>query len=348
MSGIWSGKRVLITGHTGFIGGWLALALSRAGCDVHGYALPPPTQPSFFAATGLAGRLGSDVRGNVLDAAAVTAAVASVRPDFVFHLAAQPIVRRAWSEPAETIEVNLMGTVRVLDAIRACPSVAGAIMMTTDKVYANREWVWGYRETDRLGGSEPYSAGKACAELITEAYRKSYFAGGCRIATLRAGNVIGGGDWAEDRIIPDAVRAFSSGRSLCVRSPHAVRPWQHVLDVVSGLMLTAEHLLAGRPGTDAAWNIAPPTEEQVSVGALVEAFTSAWGPGASWQSEASRGPKETGLLRLDASKARMDLGWAPRLAIAQSIARTSAWYRAYYDRSDMQRASLADIEEVLG
>ena len=348
MTGGWSDKRVFITGHTGFIGGWLALTLARAGAHVHGYSLPPPTEPSFFVATGLASSLARDVRGNVLDAAAISAAMASAKPDFVFHLAAQPIVRRAYTEPAETIEVNLMGTVRVLDAIRASPGVSGAVMMTTDKVYANREWSWGYRENDRLGGSEPYSAGKACAELITEAYRKSYFAGGCRIATVRAGNVIGGGDWAQDRIIPDAVRAFSAGQVLSVRSPSSVRPWQHVLDVVSGLLLTAEHLLAGRPGADDAFNIAPPTEEQVSVGELIDGFTRTWGDGAGWRSEVAHGPKETTLLRLDASKARLEIGWTPRLAVRQSIARTCGWYRAFHDRADMMRTSLADIEEVLG
>jgi CDP-glucose 4,6-dehydratase len=345
----WRGRRVLVTGHTGFIGGWLSLALIRAGAQVHGFALAPPTEPSLFACGRLSELLASDERGDIRDARALAAVMRGAAPDAVFHLAAQPLVRRAWAEPADTIDVNVMGTVRVLDAIRACPSVDRAVIMTTDKVYANREWVWPYREADRLGGSEPYGAGKAAAELITGAFRSSYFtaAGACRIATVRAGNVIGGGDWAADRLVPDAVRAFSAGTALVVRRPAAVRPWQHVIDVVSGLLLVGASLETAAPDDGCCWNIAPPLDEQVPVGDLVAALARHWGEGAAWRNEGDGGPEEAGLLRLDASKAKTELGWTPRVDLATSLAMTGAWYRAFYERRDMRDISCAQIEEIL-
>lgn len=344
MSSTWRGRNVLLTGHTGFIGGWLSLALQRLGARVHGFALAPPTEPSFFVATGLSKAISSDTRGDVRDTAAVSAVCAAAAPEIVLHLAAQPIVRRAWAEPAETFDTNVMGTVRVLDAVRATTSVKAVVVMTTDKVYANREWPWAYRETDRLGGSEPYSASKAATELVVDAYRKSYLDGKCTIATVRAGNVIGGGDWAVDRIIPDAVRAFTAGVPLSVRNPNAVRPWQNVIDVVAGLIAVAEDVAEGR---SEAWNLAPRAEEQVSVGELVDGFTRAWGGTAAWRSEISQGPKETHLLRIDASKARQILGWAPRLTIEDSIARSCRWYQAQARGEDMLKIAKRDLEEVL-
>jgi len=333
----WSKRRVFLTGHTGFKGGWLALWLSQLGANVRGYALDPSTQPNFFTETRLGERI-EDVRGNILDATKLEAAIREFRPDVVFHLAAQPLVRYSYVNPIETYETNVIGTARVLDAIRRTPSVRAVVSVTTDKCYENKEWVWPYRETDPLGGYDPYSSSKACAEIVSAAYRQSYFPAerladhGVAIATARAGNVIGGGDWSEDRLIPDMVRGFMSKQPVRIRRPHAIRPWQHVLEPVHGYMLLAQALSGG--AADAAkfataYNFGPSDSDARPVSWIVEKMTRLWGDGASWVLDDDKGPHEAGYLRLDASRAHRDLSWTPTLNLETALEWLVDWYQSW-------------------
>jgi CDP-glucose 4,6-dehydratase len=323
----WRDRAVFVTGHTGFKGGWLATWLLDLGARVSGYGLTPHTTPSYFARCGLAGRLTTHF-ADVRDAAALQTALAAAQPRVVFHLAAQPIVRLSYKAPLETIAVNVLGTSTLLEAVRHTPSVEAVVVVTSDKCYENLERPEGYREDDPLGGHDPYSASKAAAELIAAAYRRSFFAAaGPRVATVRAGNVIGGGDWAADRLVPDAMRALVQGEPIRVRNAAAVRPWEHVLEPLGGYLRLAERL-AGSEAFAGAWNFGPRDADAVPVETLVDLIVGQW-PGARWESKPEGdAPHEAGLLRLDWSKARTRLAWHPGLTLEEAVHLTVAWYRA--------------------
>jgi CDP-glucose 4,6-dehydratase len=343
----WRGRRVLLTGHTGFVGGWTALWLQRLGAEVTGFALLPPTDPSFFAATGLAKNLAASEIGDIRDRDAIAAVAARAKPEIVLHLAAQALVRAAFHDPVGTFAANVMGTAHLLDAVRGLSGVSAAVVFTTDKVYRNNNWPWPYRETDMLGADEPYSGSKSGAELVTEAFRNSYFKRAERpvpVVTVRAGNIIGGGDWAQDRIVPDAVRAFSAGRPLIIRNPAAVRPWQHALDAVRGLLLLAERIASRTlPAELDSWNLGPGDAETVPVSALVEMLVTHWGAGAGWEHRGDNQVAEAHFLTLDSHQARHHLGWAPAWRVAPAIAHSVRWYKDFLAGADMHRASLAEI-----
>ena len=324
----WRGRKVLLTGHTGFKGSWLALWLKRLGAEVTGYALPPPTEPNLFALSAGAG-VDHDVKGDLRDLDALAACVAEYRPEVVFHMGAQALVRRAYRDPVETFATNVMGTVNLLEVIRRTTEVRAVVNVTSDKCYENKEWYWAYREDEPMGGHDPYSASKGCAELVTSAWRRSYFSGNASptLASVRAGNVIGGGDWAEDRILPDCIRALSTGQSIEVRNPQAVRPWQHVLEPLSGYLLVAEGL-CGRNGMAAqAWNFGPADEEAQPVSVVVDNVVRLWGPGAKWHTRSSGELREATFLKVDSSKARALLGWKPRMRLGTALSWTVDWYR---------------------
>ena len=346
------GRSVFITGHTGFKGGWLSLWLADRGAAVHGYATPAPTRPSFFEACGLGPRLASSTIADIRDQAALGAALEACRPDVIFHLAAQPLVRHGYADPLETFDTNVIGTARVLDAARRVGTVRAVVVVTTDKCYHNREWEWSYRERDRLGGRDPYSASKACAELVTQAYRHSFLdPAGIAVATARAGNVIGGGDWAADRLVPDMLAAFDGGRSPVIRSPDAVRPWQHVLEPLSGYLLLAERLLESGTACAGAWNFGPEEADMRSVGWIADRLCRHVA-GASWRRDAAAAAaaggaaatwKESLTLKLDSSKARHRLGWRPRWSLDEALRETLRWHHAWRRNEDMAAVSLAQI-----
>lgn len=338
--GAFRGRRVFLTGHTGFKGGWMALWLAELGAEVHGYALEPPTDPSLFHDAGVEGVLASHRIGDVRDAAAMAAALRDARPEVVIHMAAQPLVRLSYDAPAETYEVNVMGTVKLLDAVRATDSVRVCQVVTSDKCYENREWVYGYRENDPMGGFDPYSSSKGCAELVVSAYRRSFFpveaigSHGVSLSSVRAGNVIGGGDWALDRIVPDCIRALARGESVLVRNPRAVRPWQHVLEPLAGyLHLAATQLANPQLGAD-GWNFGPAAAGSVPVADIVTTLTGEWG-GGEWHTPApapgAAAPHEAHLLKLDITKAQTVLGWRPAYEVHEAVAETTRWYRARHE-----------------
>jgi CDP-glucose 4,6-dehydratase len=327
--GAYRGRRVLLTGHTGFKGSWLALWLTQLGAEVTAVALPPATEPNHWSLLGL----NIDSREHdIRDGAAMARVFAETRPEIVFHLAAQALVRRSYRDPVDTWSTNVVGTAGVLEACRNTDSVRAVVVVTTDKCYENQEWVWGYRENDRLGGHDPYSASKAAAELVAASYRKSFLsaAGGALLATARAGNVIGGGDWSEDRLIPDLVRAAEAGTDLVIRSPKATRPWQHVLESLSGYLLLGQGLIERRHGTDEAWNFGPDRDGNRPVEIVLAAIRESW-PGVRWRLSGEQHPHEAGLLYLDSTKAADRLGWRPVWPFAEGIAATARWYRAWLD-----------------
>ena len=346
----WSGRRVFVTGHTGFKGGWLMGLLQRLGADAHGYALAPPSEPNVFTVADVS-RFGSSTIGDIRDGARLAAAMADAAPEIVLHLAAQALVRPARANPVETFSTNVVGTAQVLDAVRATPGVTACVVVTSDKVYDNVEWPWAYRETDRLGGKEPYGASKACTELVVESYRASYFSGDghtALLASARAGNVIGGGDWAEDRLIPDAVRAFSTGGSLTIRNPSSVRPWQHVLEPLSGYLRLAEALATGVSlPAPLAYNFGPAADDAVPVRVIADEIASRWAGAASWSHDTRFQPYEARLLEVDSAKARTLLGWQPRWRLAQALDRTIDWYKAFYAGHDMHDFTQRQIDEYL-
>jgi CDP-glucose 4,6-dehydratase len=344
----WAGRRVFLTGHTGFKGSWLLLMLRQLGAQVTGYALPPPTDPSLFDLLGLEEGC-RHVIGDVRDLAAVEAALAEAQPEVVLHLAAQPLVRFSYDQPVETYAVNVMGTVHVLDACRRVPSVRSIVAVTTDKCYDNKGWVWGYRENDRLGGADPYSNSKAACELAVDAYRRSFFsaAGSAGVATARAGNVIGGGDFALDRLVPDAMRSFSARAPVPIRNPLAVRPWQHVLEPLAGYLLLAEKLY-GAPSYATGWNFGPQTDESASVGDVADALAAMWGGAASWEQDAADHPHEASTLKLDSTKARLELGWTPRFSLEEALRETQSWYGSFYRRENMREVTERQIRSYLG
>jgi CDP-glucose 4,6-dehydratase len=338
----WKGRRVFLTGHTGFKGGWLALWLSQLGAEVRGYALDPATTPNFFDTVRL-GELVEDIRGDIRNPVTLDEAILSFAPEVVFHLAAQPLVRLSYADPIGTYETNVIGTARVLNAIRRTPSVRAVVSVTTDKVYENRELQAAFSEEDRLGGHDPYSSSKACAEIVTAAFRSSYFLSGeVRIATARAGNVIGGGDWSTDRLLPDLVRGFLGNQPVPIRRPQAVRPWQHVLEPVHGYLLLAEKLLEDKKFAT-SYNFGPAEEDAKPVQWIADQMAKAWGEGASWLLDPDPGVHEAGYLRLDASRAKHELGWIPRLDLASALDLLVQWYRAESAGQAMRAFSLAQI-----
>ncbi len=343
--GFWAGRRVLITGHTGFKGSWLALWLQRLGADVAGFSNDVPTRPALFEAA----RVGEglvDLRGDVRDLDRVEAAVAETAPEVVLHLAAQPIVLAAFADPVATYATNVMGTVHVLEAVRRVGGVRVVVNVTTDKVYENREWEWGYREIEPLGGRDPYATSKAASELVSAAYRASYFGGGRgpAHATARAGNVIGGGDWAPDRLVPDLVRGALRGRTVPVRNPAAVRPWQHVLAPLHGYLLLAQALWDD-PSLAGAWNFGPDAADALPVSWVADRFGELWGPGVSWERDGGDRPHEAHFLHLDSARARAHLDWRPRWGIEAALEAVVAFARAEGAGSDLREVVLAQIAQ---
>jgi len=347
-SAFWAGRRVLVTGHTGFKGGWLSLWLKHMGADVTGYALAPPTNPSLFECAGVALGMQS-VLGDVRDTAALRDAMQTARPQVVLHLAAQSLVRRSYRDPVETYATNVMGTVNLLEAVRACPDVKAVVVVTSDKCYENREWVWGYRENEAMGGYDPYSSSKGCAELVTAAWRRSFLAeAGIGVATVRAGNVIGGGDWAEDRLIPDILRAFDAGEPVAIRSPQATRPWQHVLEPLAGYLRLAEKLCGDPAGYAGAWNFGPKEDDVRPVLWIVERLAARWGAGAAWRADDAQQPHEAGCLTLDSAKARSRLRWQPQLRLEQALDWIVDWHKARRGGEDMRTFTLGQIARFSG
>ncbi len=348
----WKGKRVFVTGHTGFKGSWLWIWLSELGAVMRGYALQPDTEPSMFNSLGL-DQLGEHCVGDVRDAPTLRANLREFRPEIVLHLAAQPLVRRSYREPLETFATNVQGTANVLDACRDLPGLRAVLVVTSDKCYENREMLVPYREEDRLGGRDPYSASKACAEIVAGAWRKSYFGdGAAAIATARAGNVFGGGDYSEDRLIPDAVRAYSAGRRLIVRNISALRPWQHVVEPLSGYLMLARALFERGHEYAEPFNFGPLPDHQMSVGDVVEGFTRVWGEGAQWVHEPEvQAVHEAGLLLLDSTRARTELGWQSQSSLEQALRFTADWYQAlHHGRSatEMRRLTVGQIADIRG
>lgn len=342
-STFWAGKRVLVTGHTGFKGSWLSLWLGRLGAEVVGYSLPA-IEPSLFGKAGLAGHMTS-IEADVRDLDRLRSVFASEKPDIVFHLAAQAIVRDSYTDPAGTFSSNVMGTVNVLEAVRGAPSVSAAVMITTDKVYENREWLWAYREVDALGGHDPYSNSKACCELAISCWRRSFFAeGGARVASARAGNVIGGGDWARDRLVPDILRALTEGRKVVIRNPKSIRPWQHVLEPLHGYLVLAEALAKGATFEDPTFNFGPAEDDARPVDWMVDAICRRWGEGAGWQLDEAFNPHEAKTLRLDCSRARAELGWRPAVGLAEALDWIVDWYRDLSNGSSALDLTLNQIE----
>jgi CDP-glucose 4,6-dehydratase len=346
----WRDRPVFVTGHTGFKGGWLTALLHRLGARTTGYALAPEADPNLFDAARI-GDLGRSIIGDIRDGERLAAEMAAAQPQIVLHLAAQALVRRARTAPDETFETNVMGTVRLLEAVRRTPSVRAVVVVTSDKVYDNREWPWAYRETDVLGGKEPYGASKAACEIVVQSYRHAYFSDPAHtvaIATARAGNVIGGGDWSEDRLVPDAMRAFRAAEPLVIRNPAAVRPWQHVLEPLAGYLRLAQALSEGAAlPDDMAFNFGPDDLDARPVAWIADALATRWGQGAAWRQDPGVQPYEARLLEVDSARARAVLGWTPRWSLQAGLDRTVAWYRAIADGLDARAVTLAQIEDHL-
>ncbi len=340
------GKKVLVTGHTGFKGSWLCRMLTGAGARVTGYSLEPPTQPNLFSVCGIERQMES-VNGDIRDFHHLSEVMNTVRPEIVLHLAAQPIVRDSYKNPVYTYETNVMGTVNILECVRQCGSVRSFLNVTTDKVYHNHEWEWGYRETDALDGFDPYSNSKSCSELVTHSYRNSFFADGeTAISTARAGNVIGGGDFANDRIIPDCIRAAARKEPIRVRNPFSTRPFQHVLEPLSAYLL-----IARRQYEDSRfagyYNVGPDDEDCVTTGQLVDMFCEAWGDGQTWIRQSEDGPHEANFLKLDCSRMKHVFGWKPRWHVREAIEKTVEWSRAYLEGKDVCSCMDAQIKEFM-
>jgi CDP-glucose 4,6-dehydratase len=344
----WRDKKVFITGHTGFKGSWLSLWLASMGARVQGYALAPITSPNLFNILEINSFIEKSYIADIRDLDALQKAILDANPDIVIHMAAQPLVRYSYSNPVETYSVNAMGTVHILESMRTLDSVRATVVVTSDKCYENKEWIWAYRENDSMGGYDPYSSSKGCAELITAAYRQSFFNDPNainKIATARAGNVIGGGDWSEDRLIPDAIRAFEAGKKLIIRNPMAVRPWQHVLEPLSGYLMLAKALYENGSAFDSSWNFGPRDEDNRTVQDVVDLFVSGWRKTARWGRGEEIQPHEARLLKLDCSKARSKLGWIPKWGLEESVRKIIAWQRAFKENHNMKEVTLKQIDE---
>jgi len=345
----WNGRRVFLTGHTGFKGSWLSLWLDALGANVTGYALDPPTNPSLFVQAGV-GDLVHSVRADVRDFSRLSAAINECRPDVVIHMAAQSVVRRGYDDPIETYSSNVMGTVHLLEAVRRLQQPCVVVNVTSDKCYENQEWAWGYRENEPMGGRDPYSNSKGCAELVTTAYRESFFPPvafdrhGVALGSARAGNAVGGGDWTTDQLIPDLMRAFLSGRPCLIRNPSAVRPWQFVLEPLRGYLLLAERLAQDAPGFASGWNFGPVDEDAQPVSWIANKLSQSWGDDAKWLQDADSHPHEAHALKLDASRARACLGWRPLLPLDRALDWIVEWYRAFQARADLQQLTRQQIE----
>lgn len=348
--GFWKNKRVLLTGHTGFKGSWMALWLQSLGAEVVGFALAPNTNPNLFELAQVGSGLTS-VLGDIRDLAAIQAVMQQAQPEIVIHMAAQALVRASYQNPVETYATNVMGTVHLLEAVRQTPGVKAVVNITTDKCYENREWVWGYRETDPMGGYDPYSNSKGCAELVSAAYRSSFFnpatyaQHGVALATVRAGNVIGGGDWAQDRLLPDILAAFAKGQPALIRNPHAIRPWQHVLEPLRGYLTLAERLYTDGPAYAEGWNFGPNDEDAKEVGWIAMHMAALWGQGASWTTDGGVHPHEAHYLKLDISKARSRLHWQPALRLQQGLGLIIGWAQHHQAGADMRGVTLAQIRD---
>lgn len=344
----WKGKKVFLTGHTGFKGSWLSLWLQSMGAEVKGFALTPPTTPALFDEAKVGQGMQSEI-GDIRDLQAVTRSMTDFNPDVLIHMAAQPLVRLSYREPVETYATNVMGSLHVLEAARQCLNLRAIVNVTTDKCYENREWEWGYREDEPMGGHDPYSNSKGCVELLTSAYRKSFFniQQTAALASARAGNVIGGGDWAEDRLIPDILRAFEKGLPVTIRNPQATRPWQHVLEPLSGYLLLAEHLWSYGQSYAQGWNFGPKDEDARPVDWILNHMVETWGDGASWQLGQDPQPHEANFLKLDISKARARLHWSPTWGLETTLARIVNWHRAWLSGEDMQVRCLEEINAYM-
>lgn len=341
----WRGKRVFLTGHTGFKGGWLSLWLQSMGAEVHGYALNPPTEPNLFTAAEVGKGMVSGEVADIRDADKLRHAMQAARPEIIFHLAAQPLVRYSYAQPAETYAVNVMGTVHLLEAARATPSARAVVNVTTDKCYENREWIWGYRENEAMGGFDPYSSSKGCAELVTAAYRRSFLEpAGIALASARAGNVLGGGDWAADRLIPDFLRALDAGETLRIRSPQSTRPWQHVLEPLAGYLMLAERLHADGAGFAEAWNFGPSDEDARPVQWIVERLAE-MRRDVNWRCDETPQPHEAHYLKLDSSKAKSRLNWQPRWRLQTALQKTLEWHEAWRNGDEMHAVTLSQIAQ---
>lgn len=349
-SSFWRNRKVFLTGHSGFKGSWLCLWLHSMGARVTGYALEAPTTPSLFESCGIA-TLVNSITADIRDLVRLSAAMTAAAPEIVIHMAAQPLVRESYKIPVETYATNVMGTVHMLEAARQCPSVRAIVNVTTDKCYENREWVWGYRESEPLGGYDPYSSSKACSELVTAAYRNSFFNPDryqehrVAIASARAGNVIGGGDWATERLRPDCVRALLDGKPVQVRNPHAIRPWQHVLEPLSGYLVLARKLFQEGAAWSGAWNFGPRDDDAQTVEWIVTAMTGRWGNGAQYCIDQGEHPHEAHFLKLDCSKAIAGLGWRPRWNLSRALDSIIDWTRLYQCQGDVRQLCLQQIED---
>ena len=344
----WQGKRVFVTGHTGFKGSWLCLWLHKLGAIVQGYSLEAPTTPSLFNETRLDQKIYSE-HGDIRDSSNLLKCMKQFKPDIVFHLAAQSLVRLSYDFPMETYSTNVMGTVSLLEAVRHTGNVKALVNVTSDKCYENREWVWGYRENEAMGGFDPYSNSKGCSELITNAYRKSFFNNdnyhnhGCAIASARAGNVIGGGDWAKDRLIPDILNAFSNQQIVNIRNPHAIRPWQHVLEPLSGYLLLAEKLHEHGMEFAEAWNFGPKDDDAREVQWITDKLVTLWGKKASWRNDERHHPYESHYLKLDCSKAKMKLNWEPTWNLEHTLSKIVSWHTAWLNGENMYQYSINEL-----
>lgn len=340
----WRGKNVFLTGHTGFKGGWLSLWLQSLGAKVTGFALEPSTSPCLFEVAQV-GKGMTSIIGDVRDGRILSRALQAAEAEIVVHMAAQPLVRHSYSHPVETYQTNVMGTVNILESVRASTSVKAVVVVTSDKCYENREWAWGYRESEPMGGHDPYSNSKGCAELVTAAYRASFFTDTVAVATGRAGNVIGGGDWAADRLVPDIIRSVANGQAVRIRNPDAIRPWQHVLEPLNGYLTLAEQLVTNGSKYAEGWNFGPGDDDTQPVNWIVEKLCAAWGDGASWQIDGVKGPHEAHYLKLDCSKARTYLKWRPAMRLETGIEKIVQWHKAHRSGDNMHDFTMQQIAE---